>query len=191
MHLREWFHTYSTLTLNDATKRWWLLAHWLSQAQAQLLCKYKMCQPHAPMIVYYLHSSNRKVHIVNLWGWYLSRGPDKVPIIDPIKKGKKCLQSGISRASIWYPMCYNHPSICWDSQSTVLLVSFPIGFAASPSTAHPNMVELCDHTAQALQRMATWNTLIRLILTEIIGWIGGWLLVGYGVGGHLMYLGES
>jgi len=22
-------------------------------------------------------------------------------------------------------------------------------------------------------------------LTEIIGWIGGWLLVGYGVSGHL------
>jgi len=35
------------------------------------------------------------------------------------------------------------------------------------------------------QRMATRNVLIRQLLTEIIGWICGWLLVGYGVGGHL------
>jgi hypothetical protein len=36
-----------------------------------------------------------------------------------------------------------------------------------------------------VQMMATKNFLIRLLLMEIIGWIGGWLLVGYGVGGHL------
>ena len=35
------------------------------------------------------------------------------------------------------------------SRSAVLLVSFSIVYAASPSAAHPKMVELCNHTAQA------------------------------------------
>jgi hypothetical protein len=34
------------------------------------------------------------------------------------------------------------------NQSTDLLASLSIVFAASPSAAHPKMVELCDHIAQ-------------------------------------------
>jgi hypothetical protein len=33
------------------------------------------------------------------------------------------------------------------SQCAVLVVSFCVGFAASPSAAYPKMVELCNHTA--------------------------------------------
>jgi hypothetical protein len=32
------------------------------------------------------------------------------------------------------------------------------------------------------RRIATLNTLIHQLFMEIIGWIGGWLLVGLGVG---------
>ena len=69
------------------------------------------------------------------------------------------------------------------SQSAVLLVGFFIVYAASPSATHPKMVGLCNHTAQASSHHARAED--GLLLTEIIGWIGGWLLVGYGVGGHL------
>jgi hypothetical protein len=48
------------------------------------------------------------------------------------------------------------------------------------------------------QRMATLNVLIRLLLMEINGWIGGWLLVvgcwldmGTADICHVMYLGKS
>ena len=41
---------------------------------------------------------------------------------------------------MWYPICQHRP---------VLFVSFSTVFAASPSAAHPKMVELCNHTAQA------------------------------------------
>ena len=50
---------------------------------------------------------------------------------------------------------------------------------------------LCNHKAQASSHHACAEdgNLKRphppILLTEIIGWIGGWLLVRYGVGGHL------
>ena len=70
--------------------------------------------------------------------------------MDPIKKSKKCLESGMSRASIWFPIRQTSPKYSLSySRSAVLLVCFPIFFAASPSAAHPKMVELCNHKAQA------------------------------------------
>ena len=74
-----------------------------------------------------------------------------------------------------------------------MLESFSIVFAASPRAAHPKMVELCDRTAHVSSHYAfTEDGNLKcphppILLMEIIGWIGGWLLVGYGVGGHLTH----
>ena len=70
-------------------------------------------------------------------------------------------------------------------------MSFSIDFAASPSAAHPKMVELCNHTAQVSSHYAfTEDGNLKCPHPPIIdgdNWVdcGGWLLVGYGVGGHL------
>ena len=96
----------------------------------------------------------------------------------------------MSRASILYPLPALPKYSLSYSRSAVLLVSVSIVFAASPSATHPKMVELCNHTAQASSHHAcaedgNLKHCHPPIMMEIIGWIGGWLLVGYGVGGHL------
>ena len=65
----------------------------------------------------------------------------------------------------------------------VLLMSFTIVFAASPSAAHPKMVELCNHTAQASSHHACAEdgNLKRPHLPIIDGdnWVDWWLVVGW------------
>ncbi len=76
------------------------------------------------------------------------------------------------------------------SQSAVLLVSFSIVFAVSPSATHPKMVELCNHKAHAsFHHACAEDGNLKHPHPPIIdedNWgIGGWLLVEFGVGGHL------
>jgi hypothetical protein len=59
--------------------------------------------------------------------------------------------------------------------------------AASPSPANTKMMRKITPWHRWLpnkheRRIATWNILIHQFFMEIIGWIGGWLLVGLGVG---------
>jgi hypothetical protein len=69
------------------------------------------------------------------------------------------------------------------SQSAVLLVSFSIVFTASPSTAHPKMVKLCNHTAQASSHHAcTEDGNLKRPHPPIMdgdNWMDWWLVVGW------------
>ena len=73
------------------------------------------------------------------------------------------------------------------SQSAVLLVSFSIVFAASPSAADPKMADLCNHTAHASSSdgFAEDGYFKRPIQPNIYGdiWsVSGWFFVGFWVG---------
>jgi hypothetical protein len=65
----------------------------------------------------------------------------------------------------------------------LLLVSFSIVFAASPSAAHPKKVELCYHTAQASSHHACAENgnLERphLPIIDEDNWVDWWLVVGW------------
>ncbi len=59
--------------------------------------------------------------------------------------------------------------------------------AASPSPANTKMMRKITplhrwFPNKHARRIATLNALIHQLFMEIIGWIGGWLLVGLGVG---------
>jgi len=68
-------------------------------------------------------------------------------------------------------------------RSTYLLVSFSIVFAALPSAAHPKMVELCGHTAQASSHYAfAEDGNLKCPHPPIIdrdNWVDWWLVVGW------------